>query len=744
MRKFFKIIFVIILAVVILTLFGIGTLALYTHRNVDFEADEAMFMDAKNEGSISLYYDLDLNDGDRYTPELFYEMTGLEDNRKWYSYEEFSEYLCGGFIAMEDRGFFSHHGVDIKRTLAATLNLVFKRTKSFGGSTITQQVIKNISGDNEKTVKRKLEEIIRAYHIESSHSKEEIFELYLNIIPMGNGIVGVGSAAEVYFGKEPSRLNPQEAATLIAIANAPSRYNPYKNKNACKEKRNTVLHVMSECGILGKEEYEESKESELCVIKKENLRKSENSDFAEVVLGDVIRDLMKSRGYSYEAAKIFLYGKNAKIYTSMDINVQEIMEGYFKNSYNFPEECSLGLEFSMVICDSEENLLRGIVGNVGSSKSPYNYAVTLHTPASALKPIALYLPLINERKITWSTVLDDTPVSFYKNASGEYIEYPKNSPAVYDGLTTVADALRVSKNTIAVRLYNMLGAEKIYENLTQNYGFDSLVYKEEGKNGIITDLSSSPLALGQLSRGITLRKLTEAYTVFGGEGNLKKGRSYFTVYDGLDNLLYENTRAEKRIADKEAARVMTQLLVRVAESGTASKITLKNLYDTAGKTGTSGANKDKIFVGFTPYYTAGIWCGYVDENKSVASSEKNHFTVWDDVMKLVHEKTVNKNEKEKTFSISGLVFSPFCKDSGEFFSEACEYDARGDRLDFGYFIEGTEPSSECSCHLVVYENIFPFLKKISLVRIPERDFPKEITVSDEKYAYREKRHKNSA
>lgn len=744
MRKFLKIFFVIILFIVFFTLLGIGVLALYTSRNVDFAADEELFMNAKSEGRISLYYDADINDGENYTPTLFYEITGIEDNRKWYSYEDFSPYLREGFIAMEDRAFFSHHGVDIKRTVAATLNLVVKGNKSFGGSTITQQVIKNISGDNEKTVKRKLEEIIRAYHIESSHSKEEIFELYLNIIPMGNGVVGLGYASEAYFGKEPSQLNSAEAATLIAIANAPTRYNPYKNKNACKEKRNTVLYVMSEQGIIDEEEYLKVKDSEVSVIKREKMGKRENSDFADTVISDVIRDFMENRGYSYEAAKIFLYGKNAKIYTTMDLNVQSIMEKYFNDTDNFPSECSFGLEFSMVICDSEENLLRGIVGNVGTGKSAYNNALTLHTPASTLKPLALYLPLINERRITCSTVFDDTPVSFSKNSSGKYIEYPKNSPAVYDGLTTVADAVKTSKNTVAVRLYNMLGAEKIYENLTENYHFDSLVYKEEGENGTITDLSSSPLALGQLSRGLSLRKLTEAYTVFCGEGNLKKGRSYFRVYDGKDNLLYENEREENRIADKEAARITTQLLVKVVESGTASKITLKNLYDTAGKTGTSGGNKDKIFVGFTPYYTGGIWCGYPDKSRAVTSTEKNHLTVWDEVMKLVHEKTVNRNEMEKTFSVSGLVLASFCKDSGQLFSEACEYDARGERLDFGYFIEGTEPSSECSCHLVVYENIFPFLKKISLIRAPERDFPKEITVSDEKYVYREKRHKNVA
>ena len=560
---------------------------------------------------------------------------------------------------------------------------------------------------------------------------------------MGNNITGVGYAAKEYFGKEPSELNCAEAATLIAIANAPTKYNPYRNSELCKEKRNVILSVMRDQGIITREEFED-KQSYDVALKKRSSTRNQKSSFAEAALNDAIGDLMKTRGYSYEAAKIFLYGKNAKIYTTMDSKVQNILEDYFKNLDNFPEECKSGFEYSMVICDSEENKLRGIIGGVGERKSPYNQALSLHTPASALKPLALYLPLINERKITWSTVFDDVPVSFSENSKGEYVEYPKNSPRGYDGLITVSEALRLSKNTVAVKLYNLLGADKIYKNLKEDFGFDTLVYKEAVNGGVITDLSVSPLALGQLTRGISLKKLTESYTVFPSEGNLKKGRSYLRILDSDNNILYENKGGERRVAEKEAVRVMTQMLSRVVESGTASKITLKNLYDTAGKTGTSGGGKDKIFVGFTPYYTAGIWCGYPDNNLSVGTTEKNHFTVWDDVMKEIHEKTVNRNENEKSFSVDGLVFASFCKDSGELFYENCEYDARGDRMDFGYFIKGTEPACECTRHIVLYENLFPFISKISLVRAPERDFPKEISIADEKYAYREKRYRNIA
>lgn len=734
-----KIILVIILVFVFIIALSISALAIYIRKNIDREMDEALFMDAREEKSISFYYDADLNDGaDKYTPVLFYEMKGDSDKKEWLSYEEFSPYLREGFLAMEDRRFFSHHGVDVKRTVAATLNLVFNRTKSFGGSTITQQVIKNISGDSEKTVKRKFDEIIRAYQIELSHSKEEIFELYLNILPMGNSISGAGYASKVYFGKEASELNAAEAATLIAIANAPTKYSPYRNKEACKEKRDRVLAVMYDQGIISHSEYRECISLDVRVREYEDLRKKEMSPFAEAALDDAIRDLMKDRSCSYEAAKLFLYGKGARIYTTMDFSVQSTLQKYFEGYENFPDECKAGLEYSMVICDSQENLLRAIVGNVGKRKSSYNQALTLHTPASTLKPLALYLPLVNERVITWSTVFDDAPVSFFKKSSGETVEYPKNSPQGYDGLTTVADALMVSKNTVAVRLYNLIGAKKIYKNLTENYNFDTLVLSEEGKSGVVSDLAPSPLALGQLSRGVTLRRLTEAYSVFPCEGTLKKGKSYFLLSDSEGTIILTSKSQEKQVSDREAARAVTQMLMRVVDSGTASKITIKNLYDTAGKTGTSGSGKDKLFVGFTPYYTAGIWCGYTDKSASVKNSEKSHLIVWDEVMKLVHEKTVPKSEEIKSFSTEGLVFSSFCKDSGALFSESCVYDPRGDRMDWGYFIRGTEPSEECDSHIVIYENMFPFLNKISLIQAPERIFPKEIPITDEKYVYRQR------
>jgi len=743
-HKATKIFLIVTVIFILLVLLFIGGIVIYAKTNVDFETDEALFMKAQEDKSISFYYDENGNDTlDNYVPVLFEELKLTRENGKWYSYNEFSSYLREGFIAMEDRGFFSHHGIDIKRTIAAASNYIFRREKSFGGSTITQQVIKNISGDNEKTVKRKLDELIRAYHIELSHSKEEIFEVYLNIIPMSNNILGIGAAAEAFFGKSPSQLGAAEAATLIAVANAPSRYNPYKNTDECLKKRNRVLYVMHEAGIIDYESYVQAKNTPIIISARSDTSANSVSWFAETVIEDVISDLMNKHECSYEAAKLILYKNGAKIYTTVAPDVQKTLESYFENTDNFPDECMNGLDYSMVVCDSQRNLLRGVVGSVGKKRknSAYNNATLLHTPGSVLKPLALYLPLIDMREITWSTVFDDVPVTFIKNSDGSFTEFPKNYPERYDGLTTVSDALRISKNTVAVKLYNKLGPERIYKYLTDNFKFNSLVLSEKRNSGVITDLAPSPLALGQLSRGVSLKKLTEAYTVFPGDGIMNRSRSYIAVFNSNEESLVIKNREEHRVSSCEAARVMTQLMSQVVENGTASKITLKNIYDTAGKTGTSGNDRDRMFIGYTPYYTAGIWCGYNDKSASVGNHEKNHLTVWDSVMKQIHEKCTDAAEEERNFSVSGLVYVPYCMDSGKQFSLKCSYDPRGERVSFGYFIKGTEPYEECDAHILLYENLFPFLSKISLLDIEKREFPKEITVADEKYVYRKNKER---
>ncbi len=745
--------FIITAGVIILTLtlavaLGFLILFIYSRVNIDFDGDVKLFSHSKTYESTKFYASSGAasRKGDIYEPvEL--EIAGSL-KKVHYPLDEISPYLLRGYIAVEDRHFYDHKGIDWKRTVAAGANYLFGSGNRFGGSTITQQVIKNISGDNEVTLKRKLDEIIRAIHIEQNYTKDEILEVYLNILPMSENMYGVGIASKSYFGKEPSELTAAEAATLIGISNAPSAYNPYTNPEKCIEKRNSVLAVMRREGVISEEERAAAENSPLILLPRGEGGDIYDSWFVETVISDASADLAKGLNISKAAAEHILLGGGYKIYTTVDIEAQKILEKYFENEENFSAEINNGLGYAMVITDSRTGDLVATVGGVGEKRANriLNRATIPHTPGSVLKPIALYAPLIDEGKITWSTVFDDAPVSFTEAEDG-YIPYPKNSPNIYDGLISVKDALRLSKNTVAVKLCKMRGERAVFDTLKNDYGFDTLTEKQKTADGrIITDIALAPMALGQLSYGVSIAKITEAYSTLT-DGVHKKMRSYIAVYDDEGSRILENEREERAVLKPTTARIMTKLLEGVVADGTAKAITLNEILPTAGKTGTSGGTRDKMFVGYTPYYTAGIWCGYDKGEKNLSGVAPSHLEIWDEVMRRIHESKL-KEEEPESFSTEGLIYRPYCMDSGELYSESCMLDVRGSRLAYGYFTPDTAPDKVCTRHVVCYydsvekgvaksgcpsEN----LVKISLLDIKDRNFPCEVYITDAEFVYRD-------
>lgn len=737
-RSVIGIISIFLFSIALIGALVFGGLTLFIYKDINFEADERLFESSRTYESTIFY--ADDSEGEGYTPVQI-ELGGSL-RKIHYSIDDISPYLKDGFIAVEDKIFYSHKGVDIKRTLLAALNQITKRKKIFGASTITQQVVKNISGDNQINLKRKIGEIIRAIHIERNYEKDEIFEVYLNVIPMSDNIFGVGAASKAYFGKEPEQLLPEEAATLIGITNAPSAYSPYTNPEACKKKRDIVLSVMYNEGVIDDEEYNRAINTELKIIPRESREDRIDSWFVETAIEDIVKDLTLKYDISTSAARMMLLGGGHKVYTTMNRRVQESLENYFENVDNLPDEVAKGLNYAMVVTDSVSGDLVGIVGRAGKKTGNrlLNYALIPHTPASTLKPIAIYAKLIDQGKINWATVFDDTPVSFY-DSGNEIIEYPHNSPNVYDGLTTVKDAIRLSKNTIAVRLCNMITPSSIYYSLKNDYKFDTLIEKE----GNTTDIAVSPMALGQLTKGVSLLKLTEAYSVFPSEGVHAETRSYISVYDYNNRLILEKKQSRNRLYKESTAKIINQLLMEVVESGTASSISLNHKVDLAGKTGTSGNNKDKLFVGYTPYYTAGIWCGY-DNGTTIGNLNKSHLKIWDEVMTEIHSDKVISDQRH--FSTDGLIKMPYCKDSGELYSNNCIHDPRGNRREFGYFTADNMPSKECNRHVMcLYDSETKAIAldgcprenliSISLISVSDRAFPKEIYISDAEYVYRD-------
>lgn len=687
MKKIIKkaVAFVLVFAIamsITLTVFGI-----YVNNKNDYELDERLFSAAR-ESNYLTYSAYDSN-GDLVS-------VGRESNgaaKSWISLNDVSEHLIKGFISAEDKEFYKHNGVNLRRSILALLNQVVHYTSGFGASTITQQVIKNISGDNEHSFRRKASEILRAIHIEASHSKDEILEMYLNIVPMSGNVIGVREASNMYFGIEPSELDIAEAATLVGIANAPGRYDPYTKAEACIKKRNTVLYAMLNNGVINEQEYNESINEPLDLKRVERRDQSVISWFAETAREDVINDLCDKYSLSRSGA-LLLLKRGCNVVLTENIEVQRILENYFSDSDHFPMEISDGLEYAMTVFDSKSGDLVGIVGRVGSKTGNrlLNLATALHPPASTIKPLSLYTPAIDDEIITWSTVVNDEP----KSAKGD-IHYPKNSPDIYEGKLTVAESLRKSKNTVAVELYDKLGSQRIFNDLFKDFGFTSLIKHRSLDGRTVTDIGAASLALGQLTDGISLRDITRAYTSFPRDGLLGNGRSYFGVFDHEGNVILDNRDTDRRVFSKESARVMTQMLMTVSESGTARSLTLDQLVDTAAKTGTSSGNKDKLLIGYTPYFTAGLWSGYVSGDKGIFSVNPTHIHIWDEVMKEIHEVEVfgDSSSDPDSFSTLGIIGVNFCTKTGEIATDGCIIEGC---CEFGYFKPGTEPKNECPIH----------------------------------------------
>ena len=740
---------------------------IYAAVTVDPEEDEYLFENAKGGNTTFIYYN-GYNGGEKaeldaacdeyecigivgYTPiEWEKERLTSGESCLWTPFSEMPESLKKAIVAIEDHRFYEHKGVDLLRTAKAMANYILRFDGSFGGSSITQQLIKNISGDREKSVGRKVREIARALLLEKNHGKDEILELYLNMIPLSDGCIGVGAAAEHYFSKKPSELSLVEAASLAAITNSPTAYNPRKNPENHRRRRDLVLARMYENGMISESEYKEAAALPvtLCVDDKDTERVS--SWYTETVIEDVIDGLISEKNMTRESASRAIYGGGLKIYTCMDKEIQDIVESYFAEEAAFHPDYA----YAMTVTDQKSGDLLAIVGREGKKQSNrvLNYATTLRAPGSAIKPLTVYAPALEEGLITFGSVFDDVPVLF-RDKGSYYRPWPYNSDYIYSGLTTVEEAVSESKNTVAVRVLDRLGYEKAYHYLTQGFGVSGAI--RSGKNQMgetVSDLSAAPLALGQMTYGITLRDATTAYGAFADGGVVHKSRSYLLVLDKNGEPLLTNTAESRRVISEENAAIMTKLLEGVVEDGTAKSLTLPEITAVAGKTGTTTKGENRLFIGYTPELCAGVFAGYIGDG-TPSLKFKGHLSVWDEVMKQIVRGRDGRHSERDAFSLpDGVIMKEFCTESGKCPCDACRLDPRGECRRIGYFKKGTEPKEECDRHITVLydtrhggiatdacvkngnpENVTP----VSLVRIPDRDFPTEVIVSDAQYAYRD-------
>ena len=761
----------------------VGTVfCIYIKNYVDPKIDSSLFAAASADTTTRLYY-MDYEDEDARinedgTPvELEDQRLYSTDNSIWVSYEQMPQQLIDAFVSVEDHRFFTHNGVDWRRTGGAILGYFFG-AGDYGGSTITQQLVKNLTGDNEATVQRKVQEIFRALRLEEEMSKEDILEMYLNIVFLGNNCYGVQAAANTYFDKDVSELTVVECAALAGIVKNPSQYEPiyhdivYKeNENGEKEevgnraRRRTVLFTMNNYGKISDKEFDKAWDTELVLA---GINKSEedkapekaqnvNSWYTDAVIEDVQKALVKEYGYTDYVASLMIYTGGLQIYTCMDPEVQAVIDEVYTNDKKedgyFPYATDgLQPESSIVIVDPYTGDVLGLAGGRGekSQSRILNRATQAKRPVgSSIKPISVYAPAIDTGVATMGTVYDDCPVTTVNDGT----MWPHNLPDVYGGYTTVQDALRRSVNTCAVKILRDVGIEYSFDFLKETLNVESLVESYTTASGYtISDKAEAPLALGQFSYGITLWELTAAYGMFQNDGIFCKSRLWYEVRDNEGNVILKNEPEYEMAISEESADIMTMMMEKVVSSGTATAVTLDERVNVAGKTGTTTADFDRTFVGYTPYYVCGCWFGY-DMNQALSDFKTSpSVIVWDKVMNKLQDKIEAKSaatgEKIKTFDYSkNLQEVTYCKDSGMLLGEACSHDPRGNRSEKGYFTMDTVPTATCDVHVLVnYDKVTGAIatdkcpkeniKQVALVRNESRLFNCQVTITDAQYTYR--------
>ena len=686
--------------------------------------------------STELYY----QDPDTEEWVMYQTLYMNSENRIWTDLEDIPKYLQDAAIAIEDKRFESHHGVDWKGTSRAIIYTLFGKNVQ-GGSTITQQLVKNVTGDNQVTVKRKITEIYRALELEKRYSKDEILEAYLNEVFFGQDCYGVVTASRMYFRKDVSDLTLAECASLMGITNNPSMYDPTLSswtRENNRERQLTILSEMLSQGKISKEEYEQAKEEDILFSNGFTISgkyvgsdgtvsdtkpeedtsgaagddssadeddgstiRGRNSWFTEAMISDVAEALVEKFGITdkttekgtytaYEQAWDMVYSKGYKIYTTQNPKYQQIAEDVCYNLENIPytssytnaagEKVEDQLQIALTIVDPTNGYVVAMIGGAGEKVADrvWNWAVNARQCGSAIKPLSTYAPALDNGTINGASVIDDYPMLL----NGDV--WPRNFDWRYRGLTALHTALAQSLNTCAVRTNLAYGVDRSYDFMVNKLGFENLTYTDSQQVG--------NMALGGLEKGVTTEEMAAAFATFVNEGIYTKPRTFVRIEDTNGNVVLEN-EAQSNVAIKNTtAAVMNKLLQEVALVGTGSEAQFSGMH-IAGKTGSTNGNKDRYFVGYTPYYSCAVWAGY-EHNQQIVASGNPCSAIFRKVMSAIHQELPDKD----FFSCSGLTSVTVCADSGMLASEYCTQDVRGNRAYTALCAADNVPTSVCTMH----------------------------------------------
>ena len=580
---------------------------------------------------------------------------------EYISFQDISKYIVNGYIAKADRNFLNHHGVDYKAILRAGYSYIkHKGVITQGGSTITQQVIKNNLLTSEQTYQRKITEIMLARALEKQYNKNQIMEFYCNSNYFGNGCYGVQAASQYYFGCDAKDISLGNAAILVATSNLPNVYNPIVNYDLSLEKRNDVLDDMLTCQYISQEEYDEA------VAEKPTIVKQQSSEIKETYLTTyalhcTALKIMKKEGfdfkYTYRTEQEYEeYKKDYdekynntvevvrsggyKIYTSLNQNIQKkLQQSIDSNLSEFQERNEndemYALQSAGVCVDNNSNMVVAIVGG-RNNEGYYNRGYQAKRQSgSAIKPLLDYAPAINEGVVSCGTMVKDEEISIDGYS-------PLNANRKYIGDVSVRSALFNSINTIAVKLYTETGKETALSYLADMH-FHSMSY---------ADMIAPSIAIGGFTNGVAVDEMAKGYSTLANGGKYSENTCIYKIIDSNNEIIYQSDDATTEVFNEDTAFMMTDMMQQTFKEngGAGNKYqTDKQIY--VGKTGTTNDTKDVWFCGYSAYYTTAIWIGYDTPREMENMQSATYPTkIWIDFMQDLH-----KNLAPKEFMIPNTV-----------------------------------------------------------------------------------------
>ncbi len=684
-----------IFLIVIITMSIFGTvLTIYVLNFADTTTTVTLEKNPQSNISRFLYDNPDYNEEtddpiDQYV--LYYSMRNEYKHYIWVDLEDIPQVVQDAFVYTEDERFYSHDGVDFKSTFAAFVNIFLPNNRTRGGSTITQQTIKNLTGDaateGVQGIERKIREVFRAINVEKTYTKDVILESYLNIVPQGTqkeDIIGIQAAANFYFGKDVSELDLAEAACLAGLNNAPAYNNPIDNIDNNNIRRKYCLKKMFDNGAISEQEYNEALHEELELAgnfnySSETVYDGELEDqgitdwYLDAAIEEAISRIAEEAGCTYEDAQTRLYNGGYTVYTNVDIDMQRRVEKSMQDASNFttydmdPEEDTL---WSAFICMDYKGNVRSVVSS-RSEKTDirgYNQATQgSRSPGSCIKPIASYAPALDQDLITMSSLYNDKPLMEVEQEDGTKSQWPVNYSE--DGLSGNWSYKDLFTYQMLLKSLNTMPAQLV-DKLTPAYCFNFLKTKLDVTSLRDSESDYSAMTVGSL--GMSLDELVGAYMIFGNGGRKYDVSFVYKIEDSAGKVIYEKNDGYKQAISDSTAYIMNRMMQYVIndKEGTGRYAKLKKT-DLVGKTGTSEKWEDLNFVGCTPDYVSGIWIGYENPETIPTNDYENIGQIWKNVFGDIADSSEHKSFDETFPMPDTVVKQDFCSRTGLLASNGC-------------------------------------------------------------------------